>query len=140
MNPESNPPPFVPRPAKKCYLVTCLDKPETAHLRSEHLAGHLEHVEKNWQRYLTAGPIRNPGEEPLIGSIFLVFADSLSECKNLMDGDPYLTCGMYETVTYNELTNSIGQFLGGKIWENVESLAHRAAGGPSDDISQGLNT
>ena len=140
MTTTSDAPPCVPRPAQKCYLVTCLDKPGTAKLRSEHLAGHLAHVEKHWQRYLTAGPIRNPGEEPLIGSVFLVFADSLPDCKSLMEGDPYLTCGMYETIKYNELTNSVGQFLGGKIWEDVDSLAHRALGGPTEDITMGLTS
>ena len=133
-------PPCVPRPNQKCYLVTCMDKLGSSGLRSDHLAGHLIHVEKHWQRYLTAGPIRNPGEDALIGSVFLVFADSLPDCKSLMEGDPYLTCGMYESITYNELSNSIGLFLGGKIWENVETLAHRAAGGPTDDISKGLKS
>lgn len=140
MNETLNKPPCVPRPAQKCYLVSCLDKPGSSDFRSKHLAGHLNHVETYWQRYLTAGPIRNPDEEALIGSVFLVFADSLNDCKSLMAGDPYVTCGMYDTITYHELTNSVGQYLGGKIWENIDSIAHRAAGGPADDITQGLKS
>ena len=28
--------------------------------------------------------------------------------------------------------------IGGKIWESAEAIAHRAAGGPTNDLSQGL--
>ncbi|MDJ0919492.1 MAG: YciI family protein [Henriciella sp.] len=131
-------PPFVPRLDKTCYLVTCTDGPGSAPLRAEHLKGHLDHVEANWTRYVTAGPIREPGGEALVGSIFLVLAANLEEAKALMNGDPYLTCGMYQTITYHEFSNSIGQYIGGKIWESAEAIAHRAAGGPTDDLSQGV--
>ncbi|WOR15554.1 YciI family protein [Hyphomonas sp. FCG-A18] len=131
-------PPFVPRLEQTCYLVICRDGPGSAEPRKIHLKGHLDHVEANWTRYVTAGPIREPGGEALVGSIFLVLADTLEDAKALMNGDPYITCGMYETITYNEFSNSIGQYIGGKIWESAEAIAHRAAGGPSDDLSKGV--
>lgn len=131
-------PPYVPKLSQKCYLVTATDGPGSAPLRHEHLTGHLNHVEQNWQRYVTAGPIREPGGEALVGSVFLVLADTLEDAQTLMNGDPYITCGMYETVTYKEFSNSIGQFLGGKIWGDHATIAHRAAGGPVDDMSKNL--
>ena len=130
-------PPFVPRLAQTCYLVTCRDGEGSAALRREHLKGHLDHVERHWTRYVTAGPIREPGGEALVGSVFLVLADSLADAEALMNGDPYITCGMYESIEYKEFSNSIGQYLGGKIWESAEAIAHRAAGGPMDDLSRG---
>lgn len=132
-------PPYVPRLETPCYLVICRDGPGSAVPRATHLKGHLDHVETNWRRYVTAGPIREPGGEALVGSVFLVLADDLEDAKALMNGDPYITSGMYETITYNELSNSIGQFMGGKIWEDAEAIAHRAAGGPTGDLSKGLN-
>ena len=132
-------PPFVPRLDKTCYLVTCRDGPGSAELRATHLKGHLDHVEAHWTRYVTAGPIRDPGGEALVGSVFLVLADDLQDAETLMAGDPYITCGMYATITYHEFSNSIGQYIGGKIWESADAIAHRAAGGPSGDLSKGLN-
>lgn len=132
-------PPFVARLEKTCFLVICRDGPDSAEPRATHLKGHLDHVEKYWTRYVTAGPIREPGGEALVGSVFLVLADDLADAKALMEGDPYITCGMYETITYNEFSNSIGQYIGGKIWESAEAIAHRAAGGPTEDLSKGLN-
>ncbi|MEL6826172.1 MAG: YciI family protein [Pseudomonadota bacterium] len=132
-------PPHVPRLDQACYLVICRDGSGSAEPRATHLKGHLDHVEKYWTRYVTAGPIREPGGDALVGSIFLVLADDLDSAKALMEGDPYITCGMYETITYHEFSNSIGQYIGGKIWESAEAIAHRAAGGPAQDLSKGLN-
>ncbi|MEM9810850.1 MAG: YciI family protein [Pseudomonadota bacterium] len=133
-------PPFVPRLDQTCYLVICRDGAGSAALRKEHLADHLKHVEAHWTRYISAGPIREPGGEALVGSVFLVLAENLEDAKALMEGDPYITCGMYETIEYKEFSNSIGQYIGGKIWESAEAIAHRAAGGPSDDLSQGVGS
>ena len=139
MSDDPDHPPFVPRLDQTCYLVICKDGSDSAGRRVEHLKGHLDHVEAHWTRYITAGPIREPGGEALVGSVFLVLADSLEDAKTLMNGDPYITCGMYETITYNEFSNSIGQCIGGKIWESAEAIAHRAAGGPMDDLSKGVD-
>ena len=131
-------PPHVSRLEQKCFLVTCRDGQGSAAPRAEHLAGHLHHVEAHWTRYVTAGPIREPGGEALVGSVFLVLAADLADANALMEGDPYITCGMYETIEYKEFSNSIGQYIGGKIWESVDAIAHRAAGGPTNDLSKGV--
>lgn len=121
-------PPTVER--SSCYLIICRDGPGSAEPRKTNLKGHLDHVEKYWRRYINAGPIREPGGEALVGSVFLVLADSLEDAQALMNGDPYITCGMYETVEYKLMMNSIGLYPGGKSWESAEAVAHRAAGGP----------
>lgn len=123
-------PPFVPRWPQPCFLVTCRDDLQKSQtLRVEHLDGHLAHVEAHWRRYVTAGPIREPGETRLIGSVFLVLADDLADAEALMNGDPYITCGMYASVEYHELTLSIGQYVGGKIWPSRDAIRDRALGG-----------
>lgn len=122
-------PPTVPRLDQACFLVLCRDADGNAHLREENLNGHLSHVEQHWQRYITAGPLREPGETKLCGSFFLVLADSLDEAREIMSGDPYISCGLYAEVEYLAFTPAIGQFLGGKIWESAETLRDRATGG-----------
>ena len=120
-----------PRLEQPCFLVICRDGENSAQKRTQFLKGHLDHVEKNWEKYVTAGPVRIPGSEPLVGSVFLVLADTLNEAKALMEGDPYIASGMYETIEYLEFTNSVGRFIGGKIWESAEAVVERAAGGPT---------
>lgn len=134
MTAQNDTPPTVARLEQTCFLVLCHDGPAAAEARRAHLEGHLAHVERHWRRYITAGPLREPGGEALIGSLFLVLADSLKDAQALMAGDPYVACGMYERIEYRELTNSIGLFIGGKIWESAEAIRHRAAGGPPGGV------
>lgn len=123
-------PPLAQRTDKTCYLIVCKDGPDAPHLRGEHLDGHLDHVEKHWRSYVTAGPMREPGGDAIVGSVFLLLADSLEEAKGVMEGDPYISCGMYQSIDYKEFTNSIGAYIGGKIWDDREAIRGRAAGGP----------
>lgn len=124
--------PVAPRIKDPCFLVICRDGPDAAGPRATHLDGHLQHVEKHWRSYVTAGPMRDPGGDNIIGSVFLVLAGSVDDAKSIMAGDPYIRCGMYASIEYAEFTNSIGLFVGGKIWESADAIRHRAAGGPSN--------
>lgn len=124
--------PTVPRAGQPCFAFVCRDGPDAAQLRVRDLDGHLLHVERNWRRYLVAGPLREPGGERLAGSLLLVFADSLEDAWDLCRGDPYFANGQFESVEVKHLTPSIGLAIGGKIWENTQSIRALAAGGPPD--------
>ena len=121
-------PPTVERYDSLLYLVICRDGPGSGTARAEKLDGHLRHVEVNWQRYVLAGPLRQPGSQPLIGSYFLVRATDEADARALMAGDPYVSSGMYATMEVLEATASIGLYLGGKIWESADAIRDRAAG------------
>jgi uncharacterized protein len=123
-----NEPPTVERYDSPLYLVICRDAPGSGTARAEKLDGHLRHVEVNWQRYVLAGPLRQPGSQPLIGSYFLVRATDEADARALMSGDPYVSSGMYATLEVLEATASIGLYLGGKIWENADAIRGKAAG------------
>ena len=119
----------VPRIDAGVFLVLALDGPDSAAPRDAHLESHLEYVEKNVDRYLVCGPLRNPGEEPLIGSFFLVKADSADEARDLVSGDPYVKSGMYAEIQVHEATAAGGSFMGGVIWESAEAIrAMQSAG------------
>jgi len=121
-------PPTVERYDSPLYLIICRDGSGSATARAEKLDGHLRHVEVNWRRYVLAGPLRDPGAQPLIGSYFLVRATDEADARALMDGDPYVSSGMYATMEVLEATASIGLFLGGKIWESADAIRDKAAG------------
>ncbi len=119
--------PTVPRIEGSVFLVLAWDGPDTAATRDEALEGHLEYVEQNHEQYLVCGPLRNPGEEALIGSFFLVHADSAEEAEALVSGDPYVKSGMYAEIRVQEAVAAGGRFMGGVIWESAEAI--RAAQG-----------
>jgi len=122
-------PPHVARVPGRCFLIVCHDGPGAPALRVRDLEGHLAHVEAHWRRYVTAGPLRLPGQDDLVGSMFLVLADSEDDARTLMAGDPYFTNGQYARVDVWEQTLSIGLVPGGRIWESADAIRHRAAGG-----------
>ncbi|WP_397421347.1 YciI family protein [Phenylobacterium sp.] len=121
-------PPTVERYDSPLYLIVCRDGPGSAVTRAEELDGHLRHVEVNWRRYVLAGPLRDPGAQPLIGSYFLVRAVDEADARALMSGDPYVSSGMYATMEVLEATASIGLYLGGKIWASADAIRDKAAG------------
>jgi uncharacterized protein YciI len=125
-------PPTVARHRQPCFVFLCWDGPGAAALRQRDLDGHLAHVEAHWQSYVIAGPLREPGGEALIGSMFLVLADDIESAWAIMRADPYLNNGQYARVEAKHFTQSIGQWIGGKIWTDTQSIRHRAAGGPPD--------
>lgn len=131
----SDPCPTVSRYPTPCFMVLCLDGPDAPQLRARDLDGHLHHVEKHWRRYVVAGPLREPGGEALVGSMLLVLGEDEADVMALMRHDPYMTNGQYMSVTVRHFTQSIGLFLGGKIWADADSIRHRAAGGPADAAS-----
>lgn len=123
--------PTVERLTEPCFLVIArdiADADKAAELRTAHLDGHLAHVEAHWERYLNAGPIRQPGETRLIGSTFLIFAKDETDARAVLAGDPYFTSGLYASVEVFAQTLSIGRYLGGKIWESADAIRSKAAG------------
>ena len=121
-------PPTVPRYDSPVFLIVCRDRADAGADREDHLEGHLAHVEAYWQRYILAGPMRNPGEARLTGSYFLVRAKDEADARALMSGDPYVSSGMYGAMEVFEATPSLGLFMGGKIWADAASLKGRATG------------
>lgn len=123
--------PTVERFDQPCFVLIAYDiddKDEAARLRETHLDGHLAYTEAHWQKYLSAGPVREPGSPRLTASLFLVFADTQAEARAIISGDPYYQNGLYKDVTCLEHTPAIGRALGGKIWKSADQLRGRAAG------------
>jgi uncharacterized protein YciI len=116
-------------------MVLCVDGPDAPALRARDLDGHLAHVERHWRRYVVAGPLREPGGQALVGSMLLVLGEDVADVMELMNQDPYMTNGQYASVTVRHFTQSIGLFVGGKIWTDADAIRHRAAGGPADGQS-----
>ena len=114
--------PTVDRIDGDVFLITAFDGDEAAEIRERELAGHLEYMEIHCDRYLVAGPLREPGTEPLVGSFFLVSAENADDARRLVAGDPYVENGLYREINVHSAVPAAGRFMGGVIWEDVESV------------------
>ncbi|MEO1247014.1 MAG: YciI family protein [Pseudomonadota bacterium] len=119
--------PTVPRIDGAVFLVLAYDGLGSEAARDAELEAHLDYVERHYERYLVCGPLRNPGEEPLIGSFFLVQADTADDAEALVSGDPYVKSGMYAEIRVQEATAAGGRFMGGVIWESAEAIRAAAS-------------
>ena len=119
--------PTVPRIESAVFLVTCLDGEGSAEIRQRELDGHLEYVEKHAENYLVAGPLREPGEQALVGSFFLVAADDADAARAIVSEDPYVKSGMYREITVKEAVPAGGRFMGGVIWESADAIRDKAS-------------
>lgn len=119
--------PTVPRIEGNVFVVLCYDNEGAATLREEHLDGHLEYVEKHIDQYLVAGPLRDPGTDPLMGSFFLVAAENEDEARAIVSGDPYVQSGMYREVVVHAAVPAGGRLMGGVIWESADQLRSKAS-------------
>ena len=106
----------------RVYIVEGRDGPGTAHLRIDHLEGHLTHIERHWERYIVAGPVRPAPDADITGSVLMVTAEDEADARALCDQDPYFTCGLFEEVTVKSFSIAAGLFLGGVIWDDHETV------------------
>jgi uncharacterized protein YciI len=119
--------PTVARIDGAVFLVLAYDGEGSAVVRDRELDGHLEYVEKHVADYLVCGPLFNPGDPELIGSFFLVQADSAEAAEELVSGDPYVQSGMYAEIRVHEATAAGGRLMGGVIWESAAAIRERAS-------------
>lgn len=119
--------PTVDRIDGEIFLVFAFDGGGSAEIRDRELDGHLAYVEQRCNEYLVCGPLREPGGPALIGSFFLVVADSEQAARELIGGDPYVQSGMYADIRVLSATAAGGRFMGGVIWESAEAIRAAAS-------------
>ena len=114
----------VPKLETETFLFVCIDGPKTPPLREEHLFGHLDHIEANNQNYRVAGPMRKTPDGDIVGSFFLVAAETEEVAWTIMRGDPYIRSNMYESITMHQITPACGHWMGGVVWDQDEIRAN----------------
>lgn len=83
------------------HVIIGHDGPESAEKRNQNRPQHLVHLNKlNGEgRIAYAGPIRDDADERSIGSVIVLSAASLQEARSIVDEDPYVVGGVFESVT-----------------------------------------
>ena len=91
------------------FCLHCLDKPiGGAEARAEARPAHLA-----WAATLTpalrmAGPLLD-GQGNMVGSVFLIEAETLADAKAIHAQDPYVAAGVFGHVHINETRWAIGE-------------------------------
>jgi uncharacterized protein YciI len=80
------------------FAVLFNDHPDRGLLRSTHLQSHIDWVAANQAQVRVAGSLREaPGQVPK-GGLWIVEAESKDSVHQLMQTDPFWTCGLRQSV------------------------------------------
>ena len=81
------------------YALICEDKADGLELRLATREKHLAYVGTLSGSIRLAGPMLSEDGERMVGSLFLIEADSADEVAALNAADPYTKAGLFERVT-----------------------------------------
>ena len=85
------------------WVISCVDKPNTAGIREEHLKPHREYLQSQKGILVLAGATQNDDGTEAIGSLFVVNVNSRQEAKGFSDGDPFTKAGVFSNVTITRM-------------------------------------
>ncbi len=89
------------------YVLFCEDKPDSEALRLANREAHLAYVGDHSITVKLAGPMLSDDGEHMIGSMFIVEANSVAEVSALNAADPYTLAGLFETVAIHPFRQTI---------------------------------
>ncbi len=85
------------------FVMIGWDGPDGAGLRAKHREQHLAYVHALAEegRIVFAGPIRSDSGDTSVGAMIVLEAGDLAEARAIVDRDPYVAGGVFESLTVN---------------------------------------
>jgi uncharacterized protein len=80
------------------FAVLFTDKPAQGALRAEHLQAHIRWVAEHRRSVLVAGSLREDPAAVPTGGLWIVEAPAKADVMELMQSDPFYTCGLRQRV------------------------------------------
>lgn len=81
------------------YVVHCLDYEGAVAKRLEHYEEHKAYLSTAPVKTIVSGPLLADDNKTMIGSCFLLEADSLAEVEAFNRNDPFAKAGLWERVS-----------------------------------------
>jgi uncharacterized protein YciI len=85
------------------WVISCVDKPNTAATREQHLLPHRSYLQNQKRILVLAGATQSDDGKQAIGSLFVVNVNSRAEAKAFSDGDPFTKAGVFSNVTITRM-------------------------------------
>ncbi|MCB8881504.1 YciI family protein [Acidisoma cellulosilytica] len=81
------------------FTIHCLDKAGAVEQRLAHYDAHKAYLSSAPITMLVSGPLLAPDHETMIGSFFLVEADSQAQVEAFHNNDPFKKAAIWEKVS-----------------------------------------
>lgn len=92
------------------------DGPDGARLRGEHLAAHLDFVERHVDTLLVAGPLLDTESGAMTGSLYVLDVADADAALAFLERDPYWQAGLWAEVDLRPFRGVAGRWVGGRNW------------------------
>ncbi len=89
------------------FVMICEDKADSEALRMSTREAHLAYIGEHIAMIKLAGPMLSEDGEHMIGSVFILEADSKAAVETLTANDPYTHAGLFGKVTIKPFRQSI---------------------------------
>ena len=81
------------------YMILMTDKADSAKLRSDTRAVHIDYLAANQDKLLAAGGLIEDDGSGGSGSLYIVDTDERKEAERFLHGDPFHQVGLFGQVT-----------------------------------------
>ena len=81
------------------FVIHYTDRKQSGDIRQRLRTEHLEYRRGFLPKLLLAGPILAEDGETFVGSLIIVESTSRQEAEDIARGDPYVSAGLFETIT-----------------------------------------
>jgi len=91
------------------FVVLFTDRPDQGDLRATHLQAHIEWVSAHQEQVRVAGSLGEELEQVPKGGLWIVESDSKESVHQLMQTDPFWTCGLRQSVEVLHWSKALDQ-------------------------------
>jgi len=91
------------------FALICTDKPDGLPIRKAHRPEHLAYLQGLGDALKFAGPFTAEDGETMTGSLVVIEAPSLTEAREIADGDPFAKAGLFASVEIRAWKWSLGK-------------------------------
>lgn len=89
------------------YIVHCLDKPDGLPRRQQNYDAHRAYLETAPVKILVSGPLVSDDGETMIGSLFLIEADSKATVEAFNAGDPFRKADVWASINIHRFNKRV---------------------------------
>lgn len=80
------------------FAVVCLDRPNSAGMRSQSLEAHRGHVDRHASSIVSSGPLLADDGTTRSGQLFILDVPDRPSAVAFIQADPFTAAGVFETV------------------------------------------
>ena len=91
------------------FVIYCIDKPGVSEKRAQVMQAHKDYTATNPIKIVMSGPLTSDDGEEMIGSFFLVEAESREEVEAFRQADPLVQADLFEVGRSARLLEARGQ-------------------------------